>query len=127
MAARLEDTGGFGAQAGYSRAVRRGGLIAVSATAAIEDGRVLHEGDPYAQARFVLDRVVAAVGELGGTVEDVILTRLLLAPECDWREVVRAHKETFGDHPPANSTFYVGSLIPPGALVEVDLEAFVES
>ena len=123
MAERLPDTGGFGAQAGYSRAVRQGGFIAVSATAALASGTVLHEGDAYGQARVALDRALAAVRDLGGTVEGVLRTRLLLAPACDWREVVRAHKEAFAECPPANTTYYVGSLIPAGALVEVELDA----
>jgi enamine deaminase RidA (YjgF/YER057c/UK114 family) len=122
---RLPDTGGFGSQAGYSRAVRHGELIAVSATAALDNGAVVHEGDAYAQTRIVLDRALAAAREFGGSRESVIRTRLLLAPGCDWRAVVRAHKETFGSAPPANTTYYVGGLIPTGALVEVELDAVV--
>lgn len=122
---RLPDEGGFGSQAGYSRAVRHGEFIAVSATAALDNGTVIHAGDAYAQTRVVLDRALAAARELGGERENVIRTRLLLAPSCDWRAVVRAHKETFGDAPPANTTYYVGALIPPGALVEVELDAVV--
>jgi isochorismate pyruvate lyase len=123
MVERLADAGGFGGEAGYSRAVRNGRVIAVSATAALERGVIQHAGDAYAQTRLALDRAIAAVRELGADVPDVVRTRLLLAPECDWREVVRAHKETFADVPPANTTYYVGSLIPPGALVEVELDA----
>lgn len=125
MLERLTDEGGFGGQAGYSRAVRHGDLVAVSATAALDKGAVVHEGDAYAQTRVVLDRALAAARELGGSTESVIRTRLLLAPGCDWRAAVRAHKETFGDAPPANTTYYVGGLIPPGALVEVELDAAV--
>jgi enamine deaminase RidA (YjgF/YER057c/UK114 family) len=120
---RLADEGGFGIEAGYSRAVRQGSLIAVSATASLENGTVLHEGDAYAQTRVVLDRAVAALRELGGEVESVLRTRILLAPGCDWRSVVRAHKEVFAESPPANTSYFVGALIPPGALVEVELDA----
>lgn len=122
---RLPDSDGFGRQAGYSRAVRHGEFIAVSATAALEGGTAVHEGDAYAQTRVVLDRALAAARELGGERETVVRTRLLLAPGCDWRAVVRAHEEMFGEAPPANTTYYVGGLIPPGALVEVELEAVV--
>jgi enamine deaminase RidA (YjgF/YER057c/UK114 family) len=121
---RLADEGGFGQVAGYSRAVRQESVVAVSATAALEDGRVLHEGDAYGQARVALDRALEAAGELGAGIEDVLRTRLLLAPGCDWRAVVRAHEETFAGRPPANTTYYVGGLIPPGALVEVEIDAY---
>jgi enamine deaminase RidA (YjgF/YER057c/UK114 family) len=125
MLERLPDEEGFGSQAGYSRAVRHGEFIAVSATAALHGGAAMHEGDAYAQARVVLDRALAAASELGGKRATVIRTRLLLAPGCDWQAVIRAHKETFGDAPPANTTYYVGGLIPAGVLVEVELEAVV--
>lgn len=123
MVERLPDSEGFGRQAGYSRAVRSGGWIAVSATAALDNGAVVHPGDAYAQTRLVLERALAAASELGGAVGDVVRTRLLLAPDCDWREAVRAHAEIFDDSPPANTTYYVGRLIPDGALVEVELDA----
>jgi enamine deaminase RidA (YjgF/YER057c/UK114 family) len=122
MIERLPDQSGFGSQAGYARAVRHGDVIAVSATAALEDGLVVHERDAYGQARFVFDRALAAACELGGSRENVIRTRLLLAPGCDWQEVIRAHRETFSSAPPANTTYYVGGLIPEGALVEVELD-----
>ena len=53
-------------------------------------------------------------------------TRLLLAPECDWREAVRAHAEAFAGIEPANTSYFVGRLIPDGALVEVELDAIVD-
>jgi len=122
MIERLPDRNGFGDQAGYARAVRHGDLIAVSATAALEDARIVHEGDAYGQARVALDRALAAARELGGHQANVIRTRVLLAPGCDWREVMRAHKETFSAAAPANTSYYVGGLIPEGALVEVELD-----
>ncbi|MES1246709.1 MAG: Rid family hydrolase [Actinomycetota bacterium] len=125
MSERLPDTGGFGAVAAYSRAVRNGSFVAVSATAALEDSVALHRGDAYRQTRVALERALAAAHELGAEAADVIRTRLLLAPDCDWRDAVRAHRETFEHTPPANTTYYVGRLIPEGALVEVELDAIV--
>ena len=52
-------------------------------------------------------------------------TRLLLAPDCDWRQAARAHAEAFAGVDPANTTYYVGRLIPDGALVEIELDAAV--
>lgn len=123
MATRVPDAGGFGEEAGYSRAVRHGRMVAVSATAALEGGRVLHPGDAYSQTRHALELALAAAAELGATREGVLRTRLLLAPGCDWRAAVRAHGEIFAEHPPANTTYFAGALIPEGALVEVELDA----
>jgi len=123
---RVPDEGGFGETAGYSRAVRRGPIVAVSATAALEDGRMLHPGDAYAQTRGALEVALAAAAELGASPDCVLRTRLLLAPGCDWREAVRAHSEAFAEARPANTTYFVGALIPEGALVEVELDAVVQ-
>ena len=43
----------------------------------------------------------------------------------DWRAAVRAHSDMFTANPPANTTYFVGALIPEGALVEVELDAVV--
>jgi enamine deaminase RidA (YjgF/YER057c/UK114 family) len=123
---RVKESGGLGEAAAYSRAVRFGPHIAVSGTAPLADGRVLHPGDSYRQAQAAIERALRAAAELGARPEDVIRTRLLLAPDCDWREAVRAHAEAFAGIDPANTTYFVGGLIPEGALVEVELDAVVD-
>ncbi|MFN2629281.1 MAG: Rid family hydrolase [Gaiellaceae bacterium] len=123
MREKVRDVGGFGEAAAYSRAVRHGDHVAVSATAPLDGGKLLHAGDSYRQAQESIRRALAAAAELGAGAEDVIRTRLLLAPGCDWQAAVRAHAEAFAGVDPANTTYFVGGLIPEGALVEVELDA----
>ncbi|MBA3736669.1 MAG: hypothetical protein H0W90_16015 [Actinobacteria bacterium] len=123
---RVRDDGGFGEVAAYSRAVKYGPHVAVSGTAALTEGRVLHPGDSFLQTQAAIRKALGAAAELGAGPEAVVRTRLLLAPDCDWREAVRAHAEAFAGVDPANTTYYVGRLIPEGALVEVELDAIVE-
>jgi enamine deaminase RidA (YjgF/YER057c/UK114 family) len=114
----------FEQAAAYARAVRVGDLIAVSGTAATAaDGSAEHPGDTYAQTREALARALAAVEELGATREDVIRTRVYLTTAAVWREAVRAHAEAFAGVDPANTTLFVAGFIPPGVLVEVELDA----
>jgi enamine deaminase RidA (YjgF/YER057c/UK114 family) len=121
---RFRDGGGFEEAAAYSRAARHGDVIAVSGTAATgRDGAVLHPGDTYAQAREAISRALAAAAELGAVKEDVLRTRLYLTPNCEWEGAVRAHREAFAGGDPANTTLYVAGFIPPGVLVEVELDA----
>lgn len=121
-------TGGFEDVAGYSRAVRHGDWIAVSTTAPTgSDGKALHPGDTYLQAKLAFERALEAVEKLGGTTADVLRTRLYLTHDSEWRRAVDAHKEFFGDTTPANSTFYVAGFIPEGVLVEVELDALAGS
>jgi len=123
---RYRDGGGAESAAAYSRAVRRGGLIAVSATAATgPDGRALHPGDTYAQTHECFKRALAALEALGGSIDDVIRTHILLTPEAEPGGAIRVHKELFEGREPANTTFYVAGFIPEGVLVEVELDALL--
>ena len=86
----------------------------------------MHPGNSFLQTQAAIRKALGAAGELGAVREDVVRTRLLLAPDCDWREAARAHAEAFTGVDPANTTYYVGGLIPEGALVEVELDAIVD-
>jgi len=119
--------GGFEDVGGYARAVRIGDVIAVSGTAATgENGAALHPGDAYAQTRDAFERALSALAELGGGPADVVRTRIFLAPDADWRRSVDAHRELFGEAPPANTTLFVAGFIPEGVLVEVELDAIAQ-
>ena len=119
MRRTYREGGGFEEAAAYSRAVRIGQHVAVSGTAAREGG------DAYAQAREAIGRALAAADQLGAAKEDVLRTRLLLAPGCDWEGAVRAHAEAFAGVDPANTTYFVSGFIPDGVLVEFELDAVV--
>ena len=123
----VREASGFQEAAAYSRAVRVGRQVAVSGTAALEDGVLLHPGDAYAQTDAAIRTALAAAAELGAARADVIRTRLLLAPGCDWEGAVRAHREAFAGIDPANTTWFVGGFIPDGVLVEVELDAVVQT
>lgn len=121
---RQRDGGGWEDKAGYSRAVRRFGHIAVSGTTATgADGRALFPGDTYGQTRAALERALTAMKALGGRLEDVVRTRVYLAPGAEWEEAARAHAELVGKVAPANTMLYVAGLIGDGFLVEVEVEA----
>jgi enamine deaminase RidA (YjgF/YER057c/UK114 family) len=122
---RYRDGSPFEGVASYCRAVRSGPAVAVSGTAATgPDGSALHPGDTFAQTKDAFERALTAARELGAEREVVVRTRLFLAPESDWREAVRAHHEVFEGVDPANTTLFVAGFIPPGVLVEVELDAW---
>ena len=127
MARRVHDDSPFAALASYCRALRAGPLVVVSGTAATgEGGSILHPGDAYAQARVALERALAAAARLGAAREDVVQTRVYFTQDADWRAGVKAHGEIFAGVDPANTTVIVAALPPEGALVEVELQAWVE-
>ena len=123
---RYTDSSGWQEQAGYSRAVRRGQVVAVSGTTATgPDGAALCPGDTLGQARICLQRVLAAVAALGGQPADVVRTAVYLAPQANWEEAAQAHREALGPVAPASTMLYVARLIGDGFWVEVEAMAVV--
>jgi enamine deaminase RidA (YjgF/YER057c/UK114 family) len=120
---RFVDGEGWEAEAGYSRAVRRGSLIVVSGTTAAAEYAAQHPRDTLGQASDALRRSIEAVEALGGTVADVVRTRVLLAPTADWKEAAQAHGHLFRTIAPANTMVFVGRLIGEHFLVEVEVDA----
>ena len=111
--------------AGYSRAVRIGDRILVSGTTATHGaGLVVAPGDAAAQAVYILDKIAASIAALGGSLEDVVRTRIYLKNADDWEGVSRAHGRLFGEIRPANTLIEVGRLV-GDYLVEIEAEAVV--
>lgn len=111
--------------AGYSRAVRVGDRILVSGTTATHgSGAVVCPGDPAGQTTFILDKIAASLSALGGTMADVVRTRVYLADAEDWEAVSRAHGRAFGDIRPANTLLAVSRLV-GDYRVEIEAEAVV--
>jgi len=118
----------WGPVVGYSRAVRAGNTIFVAGTAAAgPDGKTIAPGDAYAQTKDVLGRIDRAVRELGGTMRDIVRTRIFVTDISRWEEIGRAHGEVFGEIRPATSIVEVRRLIDPEMLVEIEAVAVVES
>jgi enamine deaminase RidA (YjgF/YER057c/UK114 family) len=125
---RFTDGGGWQDQAGYSRAVRRGDVVAVSGTTATgPSGAALHPGDTGAQARSCLRSIETALIALGASLDDVVQTVVYLAPGASWEQAAAAHLEVLGGVRPASTMLYVAGLIGDGFLVEIQAQAVVPS
>jgi aryl-alcohol dehydrogenase-like predicted oxidoreductase/enamine deaminase RidA (YjgF/YER057c/UK114 family) len=111
---------------GYSRAVRTGNRILVSGTTATHgSGRMVSPGDPGGQAVYVLDKIQASIESLGGTLEDVVRTRIFVRDQHQWEAIARVHGRYLGHVRPANTLVEVSGLI-GGYEVEIEAEAVVE-
>ena len=90
--------------AGFSRAVRVKDTIRVSGTTATHGlDRCVAPGDAGAQTTYILDKIAAAISALGGSLDDVVRTRIYLRDVAQWEPVSRAHGRVFGDIRPANT------------------------
>lgn len=90
-----------------------------------DDGSIFAPGDGYAQARRCLEIVERALEELGGSLADVVRTRLFVTDIDRWEEYGRAHHEAFADHPPTSTMVEVARLIHPDMLIEIEADAVV--
>ncbi len=108
--------------AGYSRAVRTGNRILVSGTTATHGTQQIGGRDAAAQTHFVIDKLEGALISLGGTLEQVVRTRVFVDDITRWEPIARALGERFGHILPAN-TMVQASLIGDGYLVEIEADA----
>lgn len=105
---------------GYSRAVRTGAHISVAGTTGAGD-------DIVTQTRNALQRIQAALRDVGSGLSDVVRTRIYVTDISHWREVGAVHAEFFADVRPAATMVEVSALIEPGLLVEIEADAYAES
>ena len=111
---------------GYSRAVRVGNQIFVAGTVAWgDDGKVIGEGDMYAQAKQAIRNIEKALAQAGASLADVVRTRIFVTDISRFDEVARAHGEAFGDIRPAATVVEVKALVDAVMLVEIEADAVV--
>jgi enamine deaminase RidA (YjgF/YER057c/UK114 family) len=108
---------------GYSRAVRVGDRVFIAGCAPIMADGSDPPRDSYRQTKRCLEIIENALGEAGGTLADVVRTRVYLVPDADFADFGRAHGEAFSEIRPANTTVVVAALIDPRWLLEIEAEA----
>ena len=115
----------FEEQFGFCRAVREGNRIIVAGTGPIEPDGTTTSGGAGAQAARCCELIIAAIEDLGGSVKDVVRTRMLLTDFGDQTEVGDVHAHYFGEAKPAATMAGVAWLCGEDWKVEIEAEAML--
>lgn len=112
---------------GYSRAVKIGNIIEVTGTVAVDDNSNLVGGhDAYEQTKFIIQKIESVLQKAGGTLKDVVRTRMFVTDISRWEEYGKAHGEFFKDIKPCTTMVEVSKLISPEYLIEIEATAVIE-
>jgi enamine deaminase RidA (YjgF/YER057c/UK114 family) len=123
---RVGSGGKYEELVGYSRAIKVGKQIFVSGTASLGPKRPnAGKNEAYVQASEALETIEASLKKLGGSLENVVRTRVFVKTGVDWRLVARAHRESFGKIKPA-SIWLPSNFLDPKALVEIEVDAILD-
>lgn len=124
---RVDSGSVWEAEAGFSRAVRIGKRILVSGTTATDaNGNCVCPGDAGGQTSYILDKIAASLEALGGTIDDVVRTRIYMDDKDKWQDAAKSHRRAFAGALPANTLIEVAGLVGPYE-VEIEAEAVAEN
>ncbi|MFW9916942.1 MAG: RidA family protein [Candidatus Thorarchaeota archaeon] len=113
---------------GFSRAVRIGNIISVSGTAAIApDGSTMHPNDAYGQTKYCIEIMKKAIEAAGGSLSNVIRTRIMLTNIAKWEQAAKAHGEFFSNIRPACTFVEVKAFVSPEWLVETEADCVLDT
>ncbi|MEV8124226.1 RidA family protein [Streptomyces sp. NPDC085944] len=104
-----------------------GRFVAVSGQLALdEDGQVVGEGDPAAQARQVFENLRRCLASAGATFDDVVKLTFFVTDMAHMAAIRTARAEHIpDDRLPAASAVQVGALVRPEFFMEIEAFAVV--
>ena len=110
---------------GYSRAVKVGNIIEVAGTTAMDGDMLVGKGDVYAQTKFIFKKIEKALQQLGGSLNDVVRTRMFVINIDEWELAGKAHGEFFASIKPVATMVEVKRLINEELLIEIEVTAIL--
>jgi enamine deaminase RidA (YjgF/YER057c/UK114 family) len=113
-------------EVGYCRAVRIGNIIEVAGTTAMDGGILVGKDDLHAQTKFIIQKIEKALQQAGGSLNNVVRTRMFVTNILLWEEAGRAHGEFFKLIKPASTMVEVSRLISPDLLIEIEATAILD-
>jgi enamine deaminase RidA (YjgF/YER057c/UK114 family) len=113
-------------KAGYSRIVKAGPFVYVGGTTSVQpDGTVFGIDDPYAQTKYVLEKLIKLLEEAGSKAEEVVRVKIYATDMSHGPEIIKAYSESFKAIKPLCTMVGTSGLNRPTQLVEIELDAII--
>jgi 2-iminobutanoate/2-iminopropanoate deaminase len=106
----------------YSLAITAGGTIYVAGQLPTDDKGNLVPGDITVQAKQVFDNLRAVLGQAGSSLDNVVSATVMLQSAADFAALDALYRHQFKGEPPARTTV-IGTMVRPGALLEIQVTA----
>ena len=114
--------------ASYCRARKVGPHIYTAGTTSVDDdGDIVGVGNMSTQFNQCIDRIEKALHHFGASLEDVVRTRVYLTRMDLFEDYAKEHGKRFKGIDPVNTMVEVSALVHPDMLVEVEVDAYVET
>jgi 2-iminobutanoate/2-iminopropanoate deaminase len=112
----------------YSHLTKAGPFITISGTPSVDPVTSQIVGtDGYSQARQIIKNFASMLDDVGAALNDVMHVHVFLIHADDFKEMNRAFAEAFGSHLPARTVICVADLPKKGALMTMNLTAFLSA
>jgi len=106
----------------YSLAVTAGGTIYVAGQLPTDDKGNVVTGDISVQAKQVFDNLRAILQQAGTSLDNAVSATVMLQNASDFPALDQIYRQQFKGEPPARTTV-IGTMVRPGALLEIQVTA----
>jgi 2-iminobutanoate/2-iminopropanoate deaminase len=106
----------------YSLGITANGVIYVAGQLPTDDKGNVVQGDITVQAKQVFDNLRAVLKQAGSSLDNAVSATVMLQNGADFPALDQVYRQQFTGEPPARTTV-IGSMVRPGALVEIQVTA----
>ena len=112
----------------YNHIAKAGPFITISGTPGVDSSTSQMAGtDAYSQAKQTVRNLSSMLESVDASLKDVMHVHIFLTNVEDFQEMNRGYKEEFGSHCPARTVICVADLPKKGALMTMNLTAYVDN
>ena len=110
------------AEVAYCRAIRKGNLVFVSGTTAVNENGEIVGDNMYGQCVFIFQKIEKALNECGASLNYVVRTRTFVTDMKDFDGFAKAHQQFFKNNPPVATCVEVSAFVNDKLLVEIEVD-----